>query len=109
MNPADAFRLVDLRVGRVVRSDVHPNARKPAYRLWIDFGPLGVRTSSAQLAGLYRPPDLLDRPVVAAVNLGPRSIAGFVSEVLVLGAPDEHGRAVLLGVERPVPPGARVF
>ncbi len=109
MEPLAAFDVLDLRVGRVVRAEPHDKARKPAYRLWIDFGPLGTRTSSAQLTDLYRPEDLVGRQVVAAVNLGARSIAGFPSEVLVLGAPDERGRVVLLALERDVPAGGRVF
>lgn len=106
---ADAFRTLDLRVGRVVRVEPHAAARKPAYRLWIDFGPLGERRSSAQLVDLYRPEDLVGRLVIAAVNLGTRVIAGFTSEVLVLGLPDEAGRVVLLGAEREVPLGRRVY
>jgi len=96
-------------VGRVVRAEPHERARKPAYKLWIDFGPLGERRSSAQLTALYRPEDLVGRLVVAALGLGTRTIAGFPSEVLVLGVPDAEGRVVLLGVERDVPPGGRVY
>jgi tRNA-binding protein len=109
VNGADAWNALDLRLGRVVRVERHAEARKPAYKLWIDFGPLGEKTSSAQLAALYRPEDLVDRLVIAAVNLGTRRIAGFASEVLVLGAPDADGNVVLLGVEREAPLGARVF
>lgn len=109
MEPLKAFEVLDLRAGRVVRAEPHNKARKPAYRLWIDFGPLGTRTSSAQLVDLYRPEDLVGRQVVAAVNLGTRSIAGFPSEVLVLGVPDDRGRVVLLALEREVPAGGRVF
>ncbi len=98
-----------MRVGRIVRAERHPTARKPSYQLWIDFGPLGERTSSAQLTDLYEPSFLVGRQVVAAVNLGVRSIAGFKSEVLVLGAPDPEGRVVLLSLERDVPTGARIF
>ena len=109
VDPAGAFAALDMRVGRVVRAEPHDRARKPAYRLWLDFGPLGARTSSAQLTELYRPEELVGRLVVAAVNLGTRSVAGFSSEVLVLGAPDDAGRVVLLAVERDVPPGVRVY
>ena len=108
-NALDAFHAVEMRVGRIVRAEPHPKARKPSYRLWIDFGPLGERTSSAQLTDLYHPSALVGRRIVAAMNLGIRSIAGFDSEVLVLGAPDPDGRVVLLSVEREVPEGARVF
>ncbi|GAA6734041.1 tRNA-binding protein [Thermus oshimai] len=109
MNPLEAFQLLDLRVGRVLKAEPHEKARKPSYKLWIDLGPLGVKTSSAQITELYRPEELLGRLVVCAVNLGTRSVAGFPSEVLVLGVPDEEGRVVLLTPERPVPLGGRVF
>ncbi len=99
----------DLRIGRVLRAEPHEKARKPAYKLWIDFGPLGVKTSSAQITERYRPEDLVGRLVVAAVDLPPKRIAGFVSEVLVLGVPDEAGRVVLLRPDDEVPLGARVF
>jgi len=109
MNPLEAFTALDLRVGRVERVEVNEKARKPAYKLWINFGPLGVKTSSAQLTDLYAPEDLRGRLVIAAVNLGVRRIAGFPSEVLVLGLPDEAGRVVLLQPEREVPLGGRVY
>ena len=86
-----------------------PQARKPAYKLTIDFGPLGLKRSSAQLTALYRQEDLRGRLVVAVVNFPPRRIGPFVSEVLVLGAPDEAGNVVLLALERDVPLGGRVY
>lgn len=104
-----AFQALDLRVGRILRVEVNAAARKPAYKLWLDFGPLGEKTSSAQLVDLYQPADLVGRLVVAAINLGTRRIAGFDSEVLVLGLPDETGRVVLLAVEREIPLGGRVY
>jgi tRNA-binding protein len=109
MDPIEAFQLLDLRVGRIRRAEPNEKAKKPAYKLWIDFGPLGVKQSSAQVTELYSPADLAGRLVIAAVNLGTRNIAGFVSEVLVLGLPDERGRVVLLAVERDVPLGNRVY
>ena len=109
MTPYEAFQSLDLRVGRVARAEVNDKARKPAYRLWIDFGPLGVKQSSAQVTDLYTTDALLGTLVIAAVNLGTRNIAGFASEVLVLGLPDEQGRVVLLAPERGVPPGNRVY
>ena len=105
----DAFQALDLRVGRILTAEPLAGARKPAYRLSIDLGPLGTRTSSAQLTDLYAPQDLAGRLVVCAVNLGVRRIAGFESQVLVLGLPDEAGRVVLLAVERDVPLGGRVY
>ena len=109
MTPLEALETLDLRVGRVRRAEANERARKPSYKLWIDFGPLGERTSSAQLRALYRAEDLEGRLVIAAVNLGTRNIAGFVSEVLVLGVPSEAGEVVLLGAERDVPLGGRVY
>lgn len=109
MNPVEAFETLELRVGRILRAEPNERARKPSYKLWIDFGPLGEKTSSAQLRALYRPEDLQGRLVVAAMNLGSRNIAGFTSEVLVLGLPSEAGEVVLLAVEREVPLGGRVY
>lgn len=108
-DPVEAFNTLDLRVGRVVRAEPNERARKPSYKLWIDFGQLGEKRSSAQLRSLYRVEELVGRLVIAAVNLGSRNIAGFMSEVLVLGLPDEHGEVVLLSVEREVPLGGRVY
>jgi tRNA-binding protein len=109
MSGPEALAVLDLRVGRVQRAEPNERARKPAYKLWIDFGPLGVKQSSAQVTDLYTPGDLAGRLVVAAVNLGTRNVAGFASEVLVLGLPDAQGRVVLLAPERDVPPGNRVY
>lgn len=109
MDPIEALETLDLRVGRILRAEPNERARKPAYKLWIDFGPMGQRTSSAQLRALYTAEALVGRLVVAAVNLGTRNIAGFTSEVLVLGLPDERGEVVLLAAEREVPLGGRVY
>lgn len=109
MSPLEAFGLLDMRVGRVLRAEPNPQARKPAYCLWIDFGPLGARQSSAQLTDRYSAEQLVGTLVIAAVNLGTRRIAGFVSEVLVLGVPDEAGRVTLLRPDDEVPLGGRVY
>ena len=109
MTPVEAFETLDLRVGRILRAEPNERARKPAYKLWLDFGPLGEKTSSAQLRALYTAEELVGRLVVAAVNLGERNIAGFKSEVLVLGVPSDAGEVVLLAVEREVPLGGRVY
>ena len=109
MDAAEALGVLDLRVGRITRAEPHERARKPAYRLWIDFGPLGERRSSAQVAALYTPESLEGRLVIGAMNLGSRNIAGFESEVLVLGLPDAAGRVVILTPEREVPLGGRVY
>jgi tRNA-binding protein len=105
----EAFATLDLRVGRIVRAESNARARKPSYKLWIDFGPLGQKTSSAQLTARYRTDELSGRLIVAAVNLGERNIAGFTSQVLVLGVPDSEGETVLLSLEREVPLGGRVY
>jgi len=109
MTPVEAFETLDLRVGRIVRAEPNERARKPSYKLWIDFGGLGEKTSSAQLRALYEAEELVGRLVIAAVNLGARNIAGFTSEVLVLGLPSAGGEVVLLSVERDVPLGGRVY
>lgn len=109
ISPAAAFATLDLRVGRVLRAEPNHRARKPSYKLWIDFGPLGEKSSNAQLRALYTEDQLVGRLVVAAVNLGTRNIAGFMSEVLVLGVPSAEGEVVLLGVDREVPLGGRVY
>lgn len=110
MDPLTAFATLDIRVGRVLEATPNLKARKPSYALRVDFGPeLGIKTSSAQLTVHYRPEDLVGRQVLAAVNLGTRSIAGVVSEVLVLGLPDPGGAVVLLQPEREVPLGGRMY
>jgi tRNA-binding protein len=105
----EAFEALDLRVGRILSAEPLAGARKPAYQLSIDLGALGVKRSSAQITDLYAPETLVGRLVICAVNLGTRRIAGFTSEVLVLGAPDDAGRVVLLAVERDVPLGGKVY
>jgi tRNA-binding protein len=106
---ADAFAALDVRVGRIIRAELNAKARKPAYKLWIDFGPLGERRSSAQLTELYDVEELAGRLVLAAMNLGSRSIAGFESEVLVLGVPDADGHVVLITPDSDVPLGGRMY
>lgn len=102
------FEKVDMRVGVVTDVQEFPEARRPAYRLWIDFGPLGVKRSSAQLTHRYRTQDLIGRRVVAVVNFPPKQIGPFVSEVLVLGAYDEAGEVILLHPDQPVTPGSKI-
>ncbi len=104
------FQKVDVRVGRVVEAEPFPEARKPSIKLAVDFGPkVGVKKTSAQLTAYYSPETLLGRQVVAVVNFPPKRIAGFKSEVLVLGVPDEEGAVVLLVPDREVPLGGRMF
>jgi tRNA-binding protein len=106
----DDFARVDMRVGRVLAAEAFPEARKPSYKLWIDFGPdLGKRVSSAQLTVTYPDPaSLIGRQVVAVVNFPPRRIAGFASEVLVLGAMGNHGDVWLLCPSPEAPIGSRI-
>jgi len=106
----DDFIRVDIRVGTVLSAVPNAGARKPALVLEVDFGPeIGRKKTSAQLADLYRPEDLVGRQVAAVVNFPPRQIAKVTSEVLVLGFPDAKGRVVLVDLERPVPNGGRLF
>jgi len=106
----DDFQRVDIRVGTIVEAQPFPEARKPAYRLVVDFGPvIGTRRSSAQLPANYRLEDLVGRQVMAVVNFPPRQIGPVRSEVLVLGFPDEKGDVVLAALERPVPNGGRLY
>ena len=104
------FQRVDIRVGRIVAVDDFPEARKPAYKLKIDFGSaIGVKKSSAQATTHYSKETLLNRLVVAVINFPPKQIGPYMSEVLTLGAPDEDGGVVLLAPERDVPLGGRMF
>jgi tRNA-binding protein len=106
----DDFNKVDIRVGRVIDVEEFPEARKPAWKLTIDFGPeLGSRRSSAQLKPLYTRDELLGRLVLAVVNFPPRQIGPMMSEVLTLGVPDAHGTVVLIEPDREVPLGGRLF
>lgn len=104
------FETVDIRVGRVLRAEPFPEARKPAYKLLIDFGAaIGTKRSSAQLTARYTAQELEGRLVVAVVNFPPRQIGPFMSEVLTLGVPDENGAVVLLVPDKDVPVGGRMF
>jgi tRNA-binding protein len=104
------FARVDIRVGTIVRVMPNSAARKPSYVLEVDFGPeIGVKKISAQLTDLYAIDELIGRQVAAVVNFPPKQIARAVSEVLVLGFPDPEGRVVLIGVDRPVPNGGRLY
>ncbi len=104
----DDFAKVDIRVGRIVQADDFPKARKPAYQLRIDFGPLGIKTSSAQITKHYDKTDLLGKLVLAVVTFPPRQIASFFSEVLTLGVVVGEGDIVLVHPEREVPLGSRI-
>jgi tRNA-binding protein len=104
------FLKVEVRVGRVQRGEPFPEARRPAIKLWVDFGEtLGVKKCSAQLTRHYTPEGLIGRQVLAVVNFPPRQIGKFMSEVLVLGVPDAEGEVVLIGPDQEVPLGGRLY
>lgn len=106
----DDFLKVDVRVGKVVEAEVFPEARKPAYRMKIDFGPeIGVKKTSAQITKHYTPEELVGRLVMAVVNFPPRQIGPVMSEVLTLGVPDDEGEVVLLSPDKDVPIGGRLY
>jgi tRNA-binding protein len=106
----DDFQKVDIRVGTIVTAEPFPEARKPAYKLTIDFGSdLGIKKSSAQITRHYRLEELVGRQVAAVVNFAPRQIGPFMSEVLTLGFPDAEGEVVLIGPSKPTPNGGRLF
>lgn len=110
VSPYQAFKVVEMRVGRIVRVELNSRAKKPAYKLWIDFGSeIGTKTSSAQIVANYSVNDLENRLVICATNLGTRNIAGFISEVLTMGVDDENGNVTLLQPSKDVPLGMKVY
>ena len=102
------FERVDLRAGTIIKVEPFPEARRPAYKLWVDFGPLGVKKSSAQITRLYTPEDLVDTQVLAVVNFPKKQVGKFMSECLVTGFVLEDGEVVLSRPDRPVPDGTRL-
>jgi tRNA-binding protein len=106
----DDFTRVDVRVGTIVRTEPFPEARRPSIKLWIDFGPgIGEKKTSARITRHYDSETLAGRQVAAVVNFPPRQIGKFMSEVLVLGFPDEDGEVILIGPDQPVPDGGKLY
>jgi len=109
MQNENIFGGIEIRIGKIVRAEKFIGARKPAIKLWIDFGALGIKKSSAQITELYTPEKLIGMEVVAITNLKPKQIGKFISEVLVLGVNNKEGKVVLLVPQQPVPPGHKVY
>ncbi|MCR4432697.1 MAG: tRNA-binding protein [Caldiserica bacterium] len=105
----EEFLKVEMRVGTILEVEDFPRARKPSYKLKIDFGPYGIKVSSAQITDFYSREELKGKQVIAVTNFPPKNIAGFLSEVLVLGAVLEEGKVILLELERPAPNGTRIL
>ena len=104
----DDFAKIDIRVGTVIKTEIFTEVRKPAYKLWIDFGELGIKKTSAQITTLYTPESLINKQVIAVVNFEPKQIANFMSECLVLGTIDKNNTVTLLSVEQKVLNGLKV-
>ena len=103
------FEKIDIRVGTIIEASLFPEAKKPAYKLVVDLGPLGHKKSSAQITNLYQPCDLIGKQVICVVNFPTKKIGPFVSEILVTGFPNEEGHIILSSTERQAPNGARLF
>ena len=109
MQSENIFDKIEIRTGKIIKAERFIGAKKPAIKLWIDFGPLGIKKSSAQITELYTPEKLIGMEIVAVTNLKPKQIGKFISEVLVLGVNNKDGKVVLLVPQQPVPPGHKVY
>jgi tRNA-binding protein len=105
----DDFQKVDIRAGTIIKAEPFPELKKPAIKLWVDFGPLGIKKSSAQITQHYEASSLIGKQVVAVVNFPPKQISNFISEVLVTGFADDNGYVILTSTDKRVPDGARFF
>jgi len=106
----DEFEKVDLRSGTITQAEEFPRAKKPAYKVWVDFGPeIGIKQTSAQITHHYKPESLIGRQIVGCVNLGTKNIGGFISEFLLVGFPDKNGAICLITVDPEVPNGGKLF
>ena len=108
MDTFNAFKQIDMRVGTITKAEVFKEVKKPAYKLWIDFGDLGVKKTSAQITSLYLPNELIGKQVIAVINFDPKQIANFMSECLILGAIGDSNTVTLLGVDKPVKNGLKI-
>ena len=103
------FERIDIRAGTILRAETFPEARKPAYKIWVDLGDLGIKKSSAQITGKYALEELAGKQVICVVNFPPRQIANFISEILVTGFADVNDNVVLASIDKQVPNGSRLF